>query len=121
MKTSLCTLGVATLLSLAAFATPSAQGQTTNMDSLVISPKNSAVKVIDSSTANSLNITMVGSPTPTVQKNTAARDNRAEKIDTTVLNQKVKVEKPKQRVKASDKNSAKVADEKQKAATHAAR
>ena len=120
MKTSLRILGAATLLSLVAFATTPVQGQTTNGDSLVIAPKNSAVKVIDSSSANGLNITMVGSPTP-AQKNTAARDNRTEKLDTTMLNQKVKPEKTLPQSKANSKKDAKAGERKKITTTQAGR
>lgn len=120
MKTSLRTLALASLLGLAAFAITPVQGQTTNTDSLVIAPKNSAVKVIDSSSANGLNITMVGSPTP-AQKNTAARDNRADKIDTTVLNQKVKPEKLSPNTKAAGKKVGKVTEQQKKTSTQTVR
>lgn len=121
MKSSLCTLGAAALLSLAAFASTPAQGQTTNGDELVIAPKNSAVKVIDSSTENSLSITMVGTPKQASQKNTAGRADKVEKVDTSVLNQKAKVEPSTQRVKQNSKDASKVVEQKKKESTQTAR
>lgn len=110
MKTTLRTLGTATLLSLAAFAT-SAQGQT-NSETISVAPKNSSVKVTDHSTAQGVDVTLEG--TSTSQKTTTSKVDKAEPA---AVQPKASPEPSVEPVKESNKEAPKAAEEKKDATT----
>lgn len=92
--------GATALLSLVILAHTPARGQTS--DAVIVSPKNSDVKVTDSSTPTTLSIKLEGTPATTTDK----KADPVPKVEPLTAEQKVENEKKAAKVAADEKKAA---------------